>query len=103
MSGLQQRSSRTSACRNEESHACVVGLGWGESREQGWHVPPALSGCVVAVLMDNPLHSSKTLACNAYLPPHDALWKEAWSHLQQTISDTTIQLFVGGDFNAAPH
>ena len=53
-----------------------MGLGWGESREQGWHVPPALSGCVVAVLMDNPLHSSKTLACNAYLPPHDALWRE---------------------------
>ena len=53
-----------------------MGLDWGESQEQCRHVPLALSGCAVAVLIDNPLHRSKPQACIVHLPPHDALWRE---------------------------
>ena len=72
-------------------------------------VPPELAGRVVATLIDNPLHESKTLAINVYLPPNDSLWHATWSQLQQKIDAVekaekeaggTIQILMGGDFNA---
>ena len=77
-------------------------------RVQNVDVPPELHGRAVATLIDNPLHSSKTLAINVYLPPHDARWRDTWSHIQQTIAEvdraanSTIQILMGGDFNARP-